>query len=127
MTPSDKSGSASRDPIAIWDDILDLVAEDDAEAGEPSADDIQWSQSVDAKMKSRLAELRRQLTPSDVTIKRGVTIPSEILALCRNDLIARIEILRQAPNVQYAHQDLTGLSDNDLRTMLVVLVGRTKE
>jgi hypothetical protein len=111
-----------RDPVAIWDDILDVIAEDDAETGEASEDDVQWSQRVDAMVKSRLAGLRRQLTPTDVPVKRGVSIPSEIQAFDRKMLLAQLEILRQGASVRYAHQDLTGLSDNDLRTMLAILV-----
>ena len=120
MTKDDKSGCGERDPIAIWDDILDLVAEDDADTGKPSEGDIAWSAAVDASVKARLAELRRQLTPSDVPIRRGVEIPPEIEALDRQALVAQLEILRQGANVRYAHQELTGLSDNNLRIMLAL-------
>lgn len=122
MAPQDKPGNTPRDAVAIWDDILDLVAEDDAETGEASEDDVRWSQSVDATVRARLAQLRRQLTPTDVPIKRGVTIPPEIQAMDRPALVAQLEILRQCANVRYAQRDLTGMTDNDLRTMLAAFV-----
>lgn len=122
MSPQDKPGNTPRDPVAIWDDILDLVAEDDAETGEASEDDVRWSQSVDAGVRARLAQLRRQLTPIDVPIKRGVTIPPEIQAMDRPALVAQLEILRQCANVRYAQRDLMGMTDNDLRTMLAAFV-----
>ncbi|MEO7732907.1 MAG: hypothetical protein ABIY55_18225 [Kofleriaceae bacterium] len=126
MSQQDKPGSVVRDPIAVWDDILDLVAEDDAETGEPSEEDQQWSQRMELGVKSRLAELRRRLTPTAVPVKRGVKIPSEIQALARPALVAKLELLRKGANVRYAHQDLTGLSDNDLRTMLAILLAPTE-
>lgn len=120
MTDDHKTCPPERDPIAIWDDILDLVAEDDAETGEPTEEDRQWSQRLEARVKSRVAELRRRLTPTEVSIKRGVTIPSEIQALDRDMVVARLDILRQAGIVLYQHRELTGLSDDGLRLMLAV-------
>jgi hypothetical protein len=115
-----------RDAIAIWDDIMDLVAEDDVEHGESSAADRQWSKHVDVKVKARVAELRRRLTPMDVPIKRGVTIPPQILALDRDAVVAQLEILRQSKNVRYAHRELTSLSDNNLRILLTIAIGSKK-
>lgn len=126
MNDDQKPCHAPRDPIAIWDDILDLVAEDDAETGDASEKDKQWSQRVDTMVKSRVAELRRRLTPADVPIKRGVMIPSEIQALDRHALVARLEILRQDENVRYAHRELTGLSDNNLRILLTIAMGSNR-
>lgn len=120
MASRDKPGRATRDPVAIWDDILDLVAEDDAEIGVASDDDRRWSQRVDAQVKSRIAALRRQLTPTVVPIQHGVTIPPAIRAMDRQALVAQLERLRQGGQLRYAHHDLTGLSDNDLRTMLAI-------
>lgn len=126
MTQSDKPGKPMRDPIAIWDDLLDLVAEDDAETGVASEDDAQWAQHLRGDVKARLAELRRQHTPAAVPLKYGVIIPAHIQAMDHNMLVAQLEILRQDPDVRYAHRDLTGLSDNDLRQMLAILVGPTE-
>ena len=122
----DKSDSDEREPIAIWEDILDLVAEDDAETGEPTEGDLAWSASVDVSVKSRLAEMRRQLTPTDVEVKRGIEIPREIESLDREALVAQLEIERRRPDFRYAHQDLTILSDYNLR-LILVLARRSRE
>jgi hypothetical protein len=120
MTDEHNPGHTMRDPVATWEDILDLIAEDDAETGTPTQEDRQWSQRLDAKIKSRVVELRRRLTPTDVAIQRGVTIPSEILALDREAVVAQLEIWRQSGDVQLWHRDLTGLSDNSLRIALTI-------
>lgn len=126
MSQQDKPRVVVRDPIAAWDDLIDLLADDDAETGEPSEEDQQWSQRMELGVKSRLAELRRKLTPTAVVIQRGVRIPEEIQALARPALVAKLEQLRKGSNVRYAHRDLTGLSDNDLRTMLAILLTPTE-
>lgn len=126
MTKDDKADCGTRDPVAIWEDILDLVAEDDAENGESTDEDREWSKSLDATVRARLAEMRRQLTPGDVPVQRGVTIPPEIEALDRQALVERLEMLRQGANVRYAHQELTGLSDNNLRIMLALAMRSSK-
>jgi hypothetical protein len=126
MSQNGKQDCAALDPIALMDALLDDAAEQAAEDGIPTENDVEWSREVDAMVMSKLAELQRQATSSQVPLKRGVTIPSHIQALDRQSLLAQLEILRQGANVRYAHQDLTGLSDNDLRTMLTLLVVPTE-
>ncbi len=120
MTDEHNPGHTVRDPVATWEDILDLIAEDDAETGTPTKEDQRWSQRLDAQIKSRVAELRRRLTPTDVPIQRGVTIPPEILALDHDALVAQLEIQRQSGYLQVWHRDLTGLSDTNLRIALTL-------
>ena len=127
MTHDHKTGPASRDPAAIWDDILDLVAEDDAETGQASEAVREWSQQLEARVKSRVAELRRRLTPIDVPIQRGVTIPPEVQALDRDAIVARIESLRKAGVVRYSHHELTGLSDHNLRIALSLAMALSRK
>ena len=127
MTNDTKSCSAPRDPRAVWDDILDLVADDDAVTGESTEGVKQWSRQLDAQIKSRVAELRRSLTPTDVEIKRDVTIPPEILAMGRDTLVAQLEILRQSGVVSIQHLRLTGLNDQSLRTALVIAMEMQKQ
>jgi hypothetical protein len=122
MTKDDRAGSGKRDPIDVWDDILDLIAETDAEDGEATDADLAWSASLDITVKSRLAEMRRRLTPGEVPIQRGVTIPPEVEAMDRRALVEQLEILRRAGAARYAHQELKGLSDLELRNMLALLM-----
>ncbi len=96
MTDEHNPGHTMRDPVATWEDILDLIAEDDAETGTPTQEDRQWSQRLDAKVKARVAELRRRGTPTEVPIQRGVTAPPEALALDLEAVIAQLESSRQS-------------------------------
>lgn len=117
-----KSNSRRRipDPVAAWDALLDAAAEDDIDNYEPTPDDLQWARSVDAMVQERLDALQRQLGRARPAIQRGVVIPPEIAKLDRPALVAQLEALRRSSAVRYAHQDLKGLSDHDLRTMLAV-------
>ena len=120
MTDDTKSCPGPRDPRAVWGDILEMVADDDAETGESSEGVKQWSRQLDAQIKSRVAELRRRLTPMDVEIKQEVTIPPEILAMDHNALVAQLESMRQSGIVSIQHQQLTGLNDKSLRQALAI-------
>jgi hypothetical protein len=122
MVMSHKSNSRQRipDPVAAWDALLDAAAEDDLDSYEPTPDDRQWARSVDAMVQDRLDALQRQLGRGRPAIQRGVAIPPEIAKLDRPALVAQLEALRRSSAVRYAHQDLKGLSDHDLRTMLAV-------
>lgn len=117
-----KSNSRQRiaDPVAAWDALLDAAAEDDVDGYEPTPDDLRWARSVDAMVQARLDTLQRQLTRSRLAPQRSVVIPPEIAKLDRPALVAQLEALRRSSAVRYAHQDLKGLSDHDLRTMLAV-------
>jgi hypothetical protein len=126
MTDDTKSCPAPRDPRAVWNDIIDLVAEDDAETVESSEGVKQWSRRLDAQIKSRLAELRRRLTPTEVEIKRDVTIPPEIQAMNHDALVAQLESLRQSGYVSIQHHRLTGLDDDGLRRALVLVLQKLR-
>jgi hypothetical protein len=111
-----------RDPIEIWDDLLHDAAEQAAEDIVPTEDDIRWAREVNAMVTARLAALRRQRASLHVPVRRGVTIPPEIQAMDRGALVTQLERLRREANVRYAHQDLTGLTDHDLRTLLTMIL-----
>jgi hypothetical protein len=95
MTDKHSPGHTMRDPIATWDDILDLIAEADAETGTPTEEDRKWSQRLDAKVKARVAELRRRGTPTEVPIQRSMMVPRDALGLDLEAVIAQLESMRQ--------------------------------
>lgn len=76
MRPGDKDGPFP-DATAILDAVIDLVAEEEAENGEPTEQDIQWSRDLRRNIQARIAVLRRQLTsvepvdPPAAPIDRG--------------------------------------------------------
>jgi hypothetical protein len=51
-----------RSAAEILDVVFAHVAEEEAENGEPTEDDERWASELHAKMRTRIAELRRQLT-----------------------------------------------------------------
>lgn len=126
MADDNKSCPMPRDPIAVWDNVLDLVADDDALTGKPSEQAREWSRQLDARIKSRVAELRRRLTPTDVEIQRDVPIPPAIQVLDRNAIVAQLELERKAGNLRWAHHELTGLSDDTLRITLALAMAKKR-
>lgn len=124
MTPTGKHDGTVRDPIATMEALLDDVAEQAAEDYVPTADDLRWARELRATVERRLANLERRprRAATDTSERHDVIVPAEIQALDREGLLARLEILRQDPNVQWAHHDLTGLSDDGLRRLLADLM-----
>ena len=62
MHPNGKSERTVRNAAESLDVVLDHIAEEASENGEPTADDERWASELHAKMRGRIAELRRQLT-----------------------------------------------------------------
>jgi hypothetical protein len=119
MSQHRKRNRTARDPITIMEGLLDDVAEQAVEDLAPTADSIQWSKELGDEVRRQLAAMERRRAV--MTTDQGndsVTIPSEIQSLDRSSVLARLEILRQSGLVQYAHQDLLGLSDDGLRRTL---------
>ncbi len=105
------------------DEISHQAALAEAEHGKSHPEDERWSRELGASLDARLAELRRNLTPAAVPIEKTKPIRKSILAMTRDAVIERITAITQSMGgaVQYAHRDLRGLSDNDLRQLLDVL------
>jgi hypothetical protein len=109
------------------DDLLDELSYQaalaEADHGKSADSDARWSRELDAKLQARLAELRRNLLPAAAPIQKAKPIRAKWLALQRDALISKIAEITQANAgaVQYAHRDLQGLSDNDLRQLLDLL------
>lgn len=109
--------------IEILDEISHQAALHEAEHGKSSAEDRKWSRELGEMLEVRLAELRRNLTPADAPTEKAPPIPSSLLKLGRDAIVARIAALTQAMGgtVQYAHRNLKGLSVDDLRRLLATL------
>jgi hypothetical protein len=110
-----------RSPAEVLATTLDLIAEEEVDT-EPTEDDRRWVREQHATMQARIAEMRRQHTPSHPVIDRAVPIGPEVRALPRDAVLARLEQLSQGGAVQYAHHELVGLTDDDLRQLLAVLL-----
>jgi hypothetical protein len=122
MQHNKKRGRTARDPIAIMDALLHDVAAQAAEDHVPTDEDRRWARGAMARLHREFAQPSpvRRATPASA--KRGVTIPAELLALDRETMLAKIEMLKQLANVNYQLDELKGLSAHDLRVMLAMML-----
>jgi hypothetical protein len=104
----------------ILDEVSYQAALAEADQGTSTRADDRCSRDLGDKLATRVAELRRGLLPPVAPIERAKPIRRKWLALHRDELIATLTDITQAMSgaVQYAHRDLHGLSDNDLRQLL---------
>jgi hypothetical protein len=124
MTSNSKYDKVLPNPIAVLQTILEHVSEEEAgetDDGPFTAADERWAQALHQTMMARVAVMRRQLTPFCPPIKTPSPIRSDLRFLHREEVLARIAVLVESGAVQYAHQDLTKLSDEDLRWLLADL------
>lgn len=106
--------------VDALDELSHQVALDAVEHAQPTAEDRAWSRALGTRLEARLAELRRNLTPPDVVTERAKPLRPSTLALTRDALIEAITRITRSMGgaVQYAHRNLRGLSDDDLRRLL---------
>jgi hypothetical protein len=100
----------------------------EAEHGKSKPEDERWSRELGERLKARLAEMRRNLLPA-ATVETAKPICPSLMELARDVLIAKITAFTQSMGgaVQYAHRDLNGLSDDDLRRLLDLLESSLQE
>ena len=106
--------------VDVLDEISYQAALAEAEHGKSTREDEQWSRQLGEELDARIAELRRNLLPAAAPIEKAKPIRKSLLLLGRDALVAKITELTQRMGgaVQYAHRDLRGLSDDDLRRLL---------
>lgn len=108
-------------------EILDAIYNDaalvEAEHGKSTPEDQHWARGVRDNVHARLAEMRRNLTPTVEAPKKAKPIRSSLLAMGRDALMERLTQLtaKMGGAVQYAHRHLAGLSDDDLRRLIDTL------
>lgn len=109
--------------VEILDELSHQAAMHEARHGKSTPDDRKWSRELGQMLEVRLAELRRNLTPAEAPTEKAPPIPKSLYALARDALIARITEVTRAMGgtIQYAHRNLTGLSDDDLRRLLATI------
>jgi hypothetical protein len=105
----------------ILDELSYQAALAEADHGVSTRADDRWSRELGDKLQARLAELRRNLLPASAPIQKAKPIRAKWLSLARDQLLAALAAMSANEAVQYAHRDLQGLSDNDLRQLLDLL------
>jgi hypothetical protein len=107
----------------ILDELSYQAALAEADHGTSTRAEDRWSRELGDKLQARVAQMRRNLLPAAAPIQRAKPVRAKWLGLDRAALLAKITELSSAlgGSVQYAHRDLQGLSDNDLRQLLDLL------
>ena len=111
------------DPDDLLDELSYQAALAEADHGKSTRADDRAARELGDKLQARLAQLRRNLLPASAPIQKAKPIRAKWLTLQRDAMIAKLTEITQAMSgaVQYAHRDLQGLSDNDLRQLLDLL------
>jgi len=110
-----KSESSRPHPLEV---VLEHVSAEGSHDPDEVARENSWAHAVRQKVDTQLAALRRQLNPARPIRRRAAGISDELRALDRDGLLARLAILRQAPEVRIAHLELSGLTTDDLRQLV---------
>lgn len=115
--------TAKRSDEDILDELSYQAALAEADHGKSTPADERWARELGDRLQARVAELRRNLLPASAPIEKAKPIRAKWLGLDRAAMIAKLTEITQAMSgaVQYAHRDLQGLSDNDLRQLLDLL------
>jgi hypothetical protein len=110
-------------PADILDEVLHHAAEGAVARRKNNARDNAWSRELGARLDTRLAELRRGLTPADPPTEVAQPIRASTLLMTRDAVIEAITRITQSMGgaVQFAHRNLTRLSDDDLRRLYDLL------
>ena len=117
--------TTKQDDLGKLDFLFHEAALAEAEHGISNRDELRQEREIHAGVHARIAEARRRLldelhTPEPRSLG---AIPRKLMEWTRDALLARIATLADTfPGaVQYAHKDLSGLTDNDLRRLVQML------
>ena len=122
MEPKDQYEKPGECAVPYVDMTTGQVTQGEAEDPEFTPEEDAWARNVRQGVETKLAALRRQLTPLEPKRKRVAPIPDEIRALDRPELLSQLQLLRSRLSLRYAHMDLTGLSTDDLRQMVATIL-----
>jgi hypothetical protein len=92
----------------------------EADEGMSSPADRRWARAMVGSIHERLAAMRRNLVPAAAPVVAARPVRAGLLAMGREALLAKLAAITAAMGdaVQYAHRDLAGLSDDDLRRVI---------
>jgi hypothetical protein len=109
--------------LEIVDDVYHDAAMSEVGQRKRTPEQVRWASGVAIAFQNRIAEMRRSRLPATVTPLKAKPIRPSLLAMGRDALLAKLTELMRAPGlrIQYAHRNLTGLTDDDLRRMLDLL------
>lgn len=106
--------------LDVLDALADAAVEVELTEGQPTKESRAAAQRCYAFVTERLAELRRAELArlGEPVIERRPIRPS-LMAMARDALVAELSRLGKAhPTLGFAHQKLSTVTDDDLRTMI---------
>jgi hypothetical protein len=106
-----------------YEAILHEAALAEAESRDSTPAEKRIAQRVATRVRNDLAKMRRDQLPAPDPILNAKPIRPSLYKRCRDELLAIIDriVSRMGGAVQYAHCDLSGLSDDDLRQLITLL------
>ena len=102
----------------LLDRLADEAAGYELEFGTPTKESRAAAQRYGGAITDRLAEMRRADLANIETPARKRPVSKSLLAMGRDALIARLNQLFESPQLAVVHQDLSHVTDDDLRTMI---------
>jgi len=127
MTRHGRSHGNDLDAPHPLEKVIGAVAAESFEPDHGVRED-RWAQNIRRNVDARLAALRRQLSPPRSPQRQVARVSVDLRMLDRAALLARLDILRQAPHVRFAHLELSGLTTEDLRQLIAEIeTERTQE
>jgi hypothetical protein len=115
--------------LDIYDAVLHDAALAKAENTPSTPAQKRIAMRVKARVQDDLADLRRAHLPKADPPRHTKPISSWLFGLDRGGLFATIDELtsRVGGDVQYAHRDLSGLSDDDLRRLIELIMSGARQ
>ncbi|MFT3700189.1 MAG: hypothetical protein QM831_43990 [Kofleriaceae bacterium] len=113
--------TTNTDPnLAILDALADAAAQREELEGRPTAESRAAARRYQTLVRDKLAEMRREeLARHSAPIVQRPTIPAWLREMARPALEALLAALRvENPALGFAHQKLSEITDDDLRTMI---------
>lgn len=126
MTHRSRSRRGDPEPTHPLEKVIREVSADSFEEDFGVREDM-WAQKVRRALDAKLADLRRQLSPTRSPQRRATRVSAELRALDRAELVARLDVLQRAPGNRIAHLKLSDLTIEDLRRLVAELEARANE
>jgi len=123
MTHRRRSRSSDPEPTHPLERVIQEVSAVSFEEDFGVREDM-WARKVRRALDAKLAGMRRQLSPARSDQRQSTRVPSELRALDRAELVARLDALQRDPGGRIADQELANLTTEDLRRLVAELEAR---
>jgi hypothetical protein len=114
------ANQVDQENVEVLDAAYHEAALNELDRASTSPEDRRWARFLVDSIQGQLAELRRAKLAEPAPITKGPPIRPSLSELDRSRLVHRLTEITESSNdsVQYAHRDLSALSDDDLRRLI---------